>query len=612
MTRVRQILRDLWRTFFADPVKENVVRSHGGGPTAVSMVALGLTGFAVAVVLVLLAPSIAATPVGPGTAVLANDAEPGLPVTIPTYFFPVFTVLTLISSFLGVFGAVYARRVLAGVSVLFVFLTTSLISGFAWGFREVAWPAYVGLPASLAIPLVVIALRWRTPSLPVVQVVTCAVAILAVVPPAWGAVSAFTTPGTSGGTALLAHQAETLVLMLAFLVSPAPVLAGAGAVSFGRTVTDFLARAVDVLTGRRHLMFVAAFVGLLVWRVAATLATLLRSDERGAQVAKALVLVVVLAAAAAWWAWATRGFDETPDEVEEGSARGTGLVTVLLLLVFLLTGIVSIIAYLETAYFGSLRMVAVFNDVNELANRPGVITGAMIAAGALLVAWAARSAHRAPSVVAAWLGVAGAVIVVVVTWNNLATGRTWVGLGPGDYARAALVVVTAATIRELARWRADRVAPTPGWTLTAFSAVALTALVAQGTFLEDPFRPLLGFTGLGLVFFGLVWGLLTAGAHSSATGLAGLGRTAVMLSYAVLTTLLIAWGDATSGAVDEALTGGFATIGKNIVGGALLVALLAVWTPILYGFAEPAVREAEPGAPRPGSDPDPSTVRESG
>jgi hypothetical protein len=124
--------------------------------------------------------------------------------------------------------------------------------------------------------------------------------------------------------------------------------------------------------------------------------------------------------------------------------------------------------------------------------------------------------------------------------------------------------------------------------------VALTALVAQGSFLDDPFRPLLGFTGAGLVFFGLVWGFLTAGAHSSVTGLPGLGRSLVMLSYAVLTTTLIAWGDATGGAIADAASDSIALLGKTLLGTALLVSLLAVWVPILFGYAEPAVREEPP------------------
>jgi hypothetical protein len=64
-----------------------------------------------------------------------------------------------------------------------------------------------------------------------------------------------------------------------------------------------------------------------------------------------------------------------------------------------------------------------------------------------------------------------------------------------------------------------------------------------------------------------------------------------MLSYAVLTTSIIAWGEATGGDVEAAFSGALAIAGKAILGGALLVALLAVWIPILFGMAEPAVRE---------------------
>ena len=604
MTRVQAVLRDLWRTFFADPVRENVVRSHGGGATAVSMVLLGLAAFAVAVLGVVLASSIGATPVGPGTAVLANDAEPGLPVTIPTYFFPTYIALTLVSTFLGIFGAVYATRALAVVAVLFIFLCTSTLAGFAWSFRETAWPAYVALPVAVAIPMLVLLLRWRTPSPPVVQVVSCAAALLAVVPAAWTQIDVFTTAGTSGGTALMARQAELIIFQLAFLVTPAPLLAGAAAVSFGRTVTDFLARAVETLVGRRRLLFVAAFLVLLAARVLASAVSVLRADNTSQASAKAVLLALVLVAAASWWAWATRGFDETPDEVEEGSARGTIPVVGLLLgLLIMVPGALGVVVYLEASFFDSLTTIVLFNNVNELVGRHGVATTTQILTGVLLAAWAVWAARREPSVVAAWVGIAGVVIAAVVMWNALVSDRAWGLLGATDYARAALLVVTVATVRELVRWRVAETPPSSAWTVTAFSAVALTALVAQGSFLDDPFRPILGFTGAGLVFFGLVWGFLTAGAHSSATGLAGMGRTTVMLSYAVVTTLLIAWGDTTGGAVGDALSGALAVAGKAILGTALLVALLAVWIPILFGLAEPAVRPDEsPDSPKPHPD----------
>jgi len=608
MTRTRAVLRDLWRTFVADPVRENVVRAHGGGATAVSMVSLGLAAFAVAVVGVVLASSIGATPVGSDTAVLAAGAEPGLPVTIPLYFVPAYVGLVLVSTFLGVFGAVYATRGLATVAVLFVLVTTVIPAGFVWVFRDTTWTAYVGLPSALAVPLVVVLLRLSPPRPTVAQLVACVTALLAVVPAAWAQVDAYTTAGTAGGTTLMAQQAENVVGLLAFLVTPAALLAGAGAVSFGRTVTDFLARSLDTLSGRRAAIFLGVLIALLAWRVLASLVTLLGADDAGPMAAKAVLLVALTIAATAWWRWATRGFDETPDEVEEGSAKGTLSVSVLLLLLtVLLPGAIEVLVFLEISVLQSVTLVEVHDDLLDLIGRPRLAGATQIASGVALAAWAFMSARRSPSVVAAWVGVAGTLIVLVVCWNVTVSARDWDVPTRPDYARAVLVVVVVATVREWVRWRADGNPPSQGWMLTAFSAVALSSLVAQETFLDDPFQPLLGYTGVGLVFFGLVWGFLTSGAHSSARGLAGLGRATVMLSYAVLSTAIIAWGEATGGDVETAFAGALAAAGKAILGGALLVSLLAVWIPILYGMAEPAVREPEVGPkPHPEGRPEPT------
>jgi hypothetical protein len=604
------VLDDLWHTFVADPVRENVVRAHGGGATGVSMVGLGVAAFAVAVVGVVLAPSLGALPVGPGSAVLGNESEPGRPVTIPELAFPAWISLALVSTFLGVFGAVYATRALTTVALVFVFISTTPLAGFAWQVREFSWLGYLALPAALAIPVVVLVLRWRTPSPPVVQLVSCCTALLAVMPAAWGLMDTFVSDDVAGGVGLLARQLENAGQVLAFLVTPAILMAGAGAVSFGRTVTDFLARGVDSVVGRRYQLVVAAFLALLVWRLTTSAFGVVTSPTADRVMLKTLLLMVLLLAAAAWWAWATRGFDETADEVEEGSARGTLPVSLLVLLVpVLLPGPLSLVTYLEVALFDTTRTLGPTEWVIDLAGQEHASVTALIGIGAALAAWAAWAARRRPSVVAAWVGIAGVIVALTVAWNTHVQSPAWGILERSDYARAALLVVTVATVRELVRWRRSGSPPRRAWALTAFSAVSLTALVAQGDFLDDPFQPLLGFTGAGLVFFGLVWGFLTAGAHSSSTGLAGLGRTTVMLSYAVLTTLLLAWGDAMGGVVGETMSGPLTLAGKAILGGALLVALLAVWIPILFGLAEPAVREppdGDAGSPHPDVPPAPA------
>jgi hypothetical protein len=91
--------------------------------------------------------------------------------------------------------------------------------------------------------------------------------------------------------------------------------------------------------------------------------------------------------------------------------------------------------------------------------------------------------------------------------------------------------------------------------------LVLLALVQQGSFLADPFAPLLGFAGLGFVLFGVIWGFLTSGGHSSARGRAGISRSVIMLAYAVVPTALLAY-----------------------LGVPLVLAMLAAWLPVALGL----------------------------
>ncbi len=592
--RVRVVLGDLWRTFFADPVRENMVRSHGGGITATSMISLGVVAFAIAAAGVVLAPQIAATPVGPDSAVLGSYTEPGSPVTIPVYFYPVFAIVLMLGTYLGLFGSAYATRGLATIAVGMILLPTTVLAGMAWRHRDETWWGYLALPTTLLLPLVVLLLRRTRPGPPVTQAVTCIATLLACVPAVVTLISSYMVPGITSGVSLMAQEAETVVVLLSSLVGPAALLAGTGAVSFGRTVTDFLARSIHTLAGRRVLPFLAAFAALLVWRSVATVVAVVQGGHVLQDVTKSLLLAALLAGACWWWSWATRGFDETADEVEAGSAGGATVLALLLLVSVLVSSVGLVVAYLEGAIFLSLHSAEPVEWASDLAGRPAVTIAWGIGVGIGLMVWAWHRSRRRPSIVAAWLGIGGAITALTITWNNVVFSPDWGALAREDYARAVVLVVVVASARELRRWRSTRTPPTPGWTMTAFSAIALTALVAQGSFLEDPFRPVLGFTAVGLVFFGVVWGFLTAGAHSKTTGLGGLGRSTVMLSYAVLSTAIVAWGASTGADPAGGLASTFGEAGRTILGGTLLVALLAVWIPILFGLAQPAVREEEP------------------
>ncbi len=584
--RVRGVFADLWHTFFADPVRENAIRAHGGGSTARSMVVLGVAAFAVAALAVVLAPRIAGTPVG-ADAVLAGGSEPGEPASVPTFLLPVVVALLMASSFLGVFGAVLATRAMALASVSMVTLTNVSVAGFLWSFDDTALLGRAGLAATVAIPIAVLVMRWRRPPLPVIQAVACLLAVVAVGGPFVGAVRAVTTTETTGGVGVLAFLFEITIGLLSFVIAPAAIVAGTGAVSFGLTVVDFLGRSVESLTGRRHLQFVVVVLAFIGWRWLAAVRELAADANVRESLVKAVIVLAFLGIVVAWWRWATRSFDESDVDVEDGSSVASVWLAVLLLGPGLIPGVALVLGTLESAIFTSGWLSERANELSDRFGTPTAMDVWMTATSVAIVVGAVWAARRRPSITAAFAGIVGAILGARWWWNNHFADHSWGGLLDRDIALAALVVVTAATLVAAYSWWRRGEAPHRDWALTAFAAVALTALVAHGSFLEDPFRPLLGFTGLGLVFFGVVWGFLTAGAHSSATGLAGIGRTTVMLGYAVLTTTLVAWGDATdtretsTGFVDSA-----SEQGQFVLGTALLLSLMAVWVPILFGRAE--------------------------
>lgn len=87
---------------------------------------------------------------------------------------------------------------------------------------------------------------------------------------------------------------------------------------------------------------------------------------------------------------------------------------------------------------------------------------------------------------------------------------------------------------------------------------------------------MLGFAGIGLVVFDVVWGFLTSGGHGPARGRAGIGRSVIMLAYAVVPTALLAWQQAAHGGqLRQAAPGSRSGNGMAYLGDALVPAMLA-------------------------------------
>ena len=95
----------------------------------------------------------------------------------------------------------------------------------------------------------------------------------------------------------------------------------------------------------------------------------------------------------------------------------------------------------------------------------------------------------------------------------------------------------------------------------------------QTGFIEDPFSPVLGFTGVGMIALGLVWDALTIGfwANSDSPGLPRVSRILLYLGYILFSLAVLNWSVATHDILQidffagQAALGGFGLFGKPLI-----------------------------------------------
>ena len=111
--------------------------------------------------------------------------------------------------------------------------------------------------------------------------------------------------------------------------------------------------------------------------------------------------------------------------------------------------------------------------------------------------------------------------------------------------------------------------------------VLITFLMRQTDFIEDPFSPFLGFTGVGLVALGLVWDVLTIGfwANNDSRGLPRVSRIFLYLGYVLFSVAVVNWAVASrdllsvSFLTGQAALGGFFFFGKPLIYAIFVVTL---------------------------------------
>lgn len=163
--------------------------------------------------------------------------------------------------------------------------------------------------------------------------------------------------------------------------------------------------------------------------------------------------------------------------------------------------------------------------------------------------------------------------VAVMLWARVVRWASGGELNAGYGAGALNLVATAVLVGLLARYLIRRTL-TVRRAVTLSSAVVLSALLGSHDFISDPVGALLGFSGAGLVLFGLTWNLLTDSdfANRGSVRFPIPSRVMLLLANFILAMAILAY---TSMARDPGATislDDFATLGDEVLGTALLAA----------------------------------------
>jgi hypothetical protein len=220
---------------------------------------------------------------------------------------------------------------------------------------------------------------------------------------------------------------------------------------------------------------------------------------------------------------------------------------------------------------------------NQNANWQTLIAAVAMVAALLL-------ARRGRLTLAVYLGIVGANALWISLTNP---GRplsffAWSGLEPVDFWWVTIFAAVAGYWLVRGRLTEDRAR-------VLLLLVVITLLMRQTGFIEDPFSPVLGFTGVGMIALGLVWDALTIGfwANEDSRGLPRASRIWLYLGYILFSIAVLNWSVASHDILQvDFFTGQAALGGFGIFGKPLIYAIFAVT------LARSAMEESE-GEPEP-------------
>jgi len=366
----------------------------------------------------------------------------------------------------------------------------------------------------------------------------------------------------------------TMLYTFDLLVIPLLLFLGVDIAEFVHKTADWTSSLTDAFTGRR-LLYGALFL-LLAWRLGSvvleTLGKIGKSSPAEQAAAYAGALVIPLSVGVLWWL--IRRYEGEPITVERLLDVAKRVALPLIAIYLGLQG-VEIVVALGVGLVGLVLLALNLGKVGDMGDSLEVVAQlieqdanwqTLLAAVAIVAAL--LFARRGRRVLALYLGIVGANALWIQLTNP---GRPldffgWSGLEPVDFWWVVFfcLVTTFWVVRgRLTEDRARRL----------LLLVLITALMRQTGFIEDPFSPVLGFTGVGMIALGLIWDALTIGfwANYDSLGMPRVSRILLYLGYVLFTIAVLNWSVATHdiSQVDffagQAALGGFGLLGKPLI-----------------------------------------------
>jgi hypothetical protein len=377
----------------------------------------------------------------------------------------------------------------------------------------------------------------------------------------------------SGVPGVLANV-PTLLYTFDMLVIPLMLFIGVDIAEFVHKTASWTSGLTDAWAGRR-VLYVVLFL-LLGWRLVSVVLETVERVEKSSAAAQAAAyagaLVIPLSVAAVWWLVGRYEGDHVTVESLLDVAKRVALPLIAIYLglqgveivVVLIGGLIGLLVValglgVPGDPGGALELFS--RLIKQDANWQTLIAAVAVVAAVFL-------ARRGRPTLALYLGIVGANAL----WISLTdTGRPlsffgWSGLEPVDFWW--VVIFAAVALYWLARGRLseDR-------TRRLLLLVVITLLMRQTGFIEDPFSPVLGFTGVGMIALGLVWDALTIGfwANNDSPGLPRVSRIWLYLGYILFSIAVLNWSVASHDILQvdfftgQAALGGFGLFGKPLI-----------------------------------------------